>query len=67
MRKLKPAEKVLGEPKRIVIHKVKKGETFKSLSLKTAFSTHAENRLRVINNMFPTGEPKPGSLIKIVY
>ena len=67
MRKLKPSEKVLGEPKRIVIHKVKKGETFKSLSLMTAFSTHAENRLRVINNMFPTGEPKPGSLIKIVY
>jgi predicted Zn-dependent protease len=67
LRKLKPSEKILGEPKRIVIHKVKKGDTFKSLSLKTAFSTHAENRLRVINNMFPSGEPKPGSLIKLVY
>ena len=50
-----------------MLYKVKKGETFKSLSVKTAFSTHAEKRLRVINNMFPSGEPKTGSLIKLVY
>ena len=60
-------EKYMGEPKRIMLHKVKKGDTFKSLSVKTAFSTHAEKRLRVINNMFPSGEPKVGSLVKLVY
>tara|TARA_B100001027_G_scaffold56374_1_gene37981 strand:- start:551 stop:2017 length:1467 start_codon:yes stop_codon:yes gene_type:complete len=67
LRKLKTSEKHLGEPKRIHIHKVKMGETFKSLSKKTAFTTHAENRLRVINNKFPSGQPKAGSLVKLVY
>ena len=67
LRKLKDSEKELGQPKRINIYKVKKGDTFKKLSLKTSFSTHAENRLRVINNMFPSGEPIPGSFIKLVY
>ena len=67
LRKLKDSEKELGQPKRIILYKVEKGDTFKTLSLKTSFSTHAENRLRVINNMFPSGEPTPGSLIKLVY
>ena len=43
------------------------GETFQSLAKKTAFTTHAENRLRVINNKFPSGQPKAGSLVKLVY
>ena len=67
IRKINAKEKSMGEPKRIMLHKVKKGDTFKSLSVKTAFSTHAEKRLRVINNMFPSGEPKVGSLVKLVY
>lgn len=67
LRKLKDSEKELGQPKRIILYKVEKGDTFKTLSLKTSFSTHAENRLRVINNMFPSGEPTPGSLIKLVF
>ena len=67
IRKINAKEKYMGEPKRIMLHKVKKGDTFKSLSVKTAFSTHAEKRLRVINNMFPSGEPKVGSLVKLVY
>jgi len=67
IRKINAKEKYMGEPKRIMLHKVKKGETFKSLSAKTAFSTHAEKRLRVINNKFPSGEPKVGSLVKLVY
>ena len=67
LRKLKPTERELAQPKRIVLYKVKKGDTFRSLSKKTAFSTHAENRLRVINNMFPSGEPEVGSTVKLVY
>ena len=67
IRKLKEEEKKLGEPKKIVVYKVRKGDTYKKLSLMTAFSSHAENRLRVINNMFPTGEPEQGSYIKLVY
>ena len=67
LRKLKESEKELAQPKRIVLYKVKKGDTLKKLALKTAFSTHAENRLRVINNMFPKGEPEVGSIIKLIY
>ena len=67
LRKLKDSEKELGQPKRIIIYKTKKEILLKKLSLKTSFSTHAENRLRVINNMFPSGEPIPGSFIKLVY
>ena len=67
IRKLKTDEKELGQPRRIKMHKVKEGETFRSLSLKSPFSTHAENRLRVLNNMYPSGELIPGSYIKLVY
>jgi len=67
IRKLKEKERKLSEPKKIVVYKVKAGDTYKKLSLKTDFSSHAENRLRVINNMFPTGEPEQGSYIKLVY
>ena len=67
IRKLKSNEKSLGEPRRIKIHKVKKNETFKSFALDSPYSTHAENRLRVLNNYFPTGEPKLGELIKLIY
>jgi len=67
IRKLKEKEIKLSEPKKIVVYKVKAGDTYKKLSLKTDFSSHAENRLRVINNMFPTGEPEQGSYIKLVY
>ena len=67
IRKLKTEEKKLGQPKRIKMYKVKKEDTFRSLSVKSSFSTHAENRLRVLNNMYPSGEPIPGSYIKLVY
>ena len=67
IRKMKQNEKYLGEPKRIMLHEVRKGENFKTLSEMSSFSTHAEKRLRVINNMFPVGEPLTGSLIKLVY
>ena len=67
IRKLKSNEKSLGEPRRIKIHKVKKNETFKSFATDSPYSTHAENRLRVLNNYFPTGEPKLGELIKLIY
>ena len=49
------------------MYKVKKGDTFRGLSAKSSFSTHAENRLRVLNNMYPSGEPIPGNYIKLVY
>ncbi len=66
LRKLKLQEYKLGEPRRITLHKVKLGETFNSLAKNSVFNTHAENRLRVLNNMFPSGEPKIDSYIKLV-
>lgn len=66
LRKMKSSERRLAESQKIKLINAKKGDTFASLARKSPLSSHAEDQLRLLNGMFPDGEPNPGQLIKIV-
>jgi len=66
MRQLKNSERKLAKPKNIRLIRAKSGETFASLARKSDIEHHAEEQLRLINGMYPDGEPKAGQLIKTV-
>ncbi len=66
MRQLKNAERKLAKPKNIKLVRAKSGDTFASLAKRSDIERHAEEQLRLLNGMYPDGEPKPGQLVKIV-
>ena len=45
---------------------VRSGMTFASLAKNSVIPKYAEEKLRLLNGMFPKGEPRAGQLIKIV-
>ena len=66
MRKLKRSERKLAEAKHIKLIRAKPGDTFSKLAKRSSISKHAVEQLRLLNGMYPDGEPKAGQLIKIV-
>lgn len=66
LRKMKNSERSLAESQKIKLISAKKGDTFAKLARKSPLSSHQEDQLRLLNGMFPDGEPTPGQLIKIV-
>ncbi|MFK8068004.1 MAG: M48 family metalloprotease [Gammaproteobacteria bacterium] len=59
-------ERELAKPLRLHMIKVKPGMTIAKLAKQTPFTDHAEERLRLLNGLFPAGEVKPGQIIKMV-
>ena len=51
---------------RIKIVEAKPGDTFAKLSKGTGIGAHGDDLLRVINGLYPNGEPRAGDLIKVV-
>ena len=66
LRALKRSEEKFAKPRKIVLIKAKRGDTFAKLAKSAAITSHAEDQLRLLNGMFPSGEPKHGQLIKTV-
>ncbi len=66
LRKLKKSEVKLAKPKHIKLVRAKAGDTFASLAKNSDLSHHPVEQLRLLNGMYPDGEPKPGQLIKSV-
>ena len=66
MRQLKNAERKLAKPKNIKLIRAKAGDTFAKLAKRSDIQNHPVEQLRLLNGMYPDGEPKPGQLIKIV-
>ena len=66
VRGLAEAEKILAEGRRIGLTRAKAGDTFASLARSSPIKDYAEDQLRLLNGMYPDGEPAPGQLIKIV-
>ncbi len=62
---LTPKEIVKIQPLRLRIHKVKKGETWRSLTIKYYGSDIGSDKLAAYNGFDPQQEPPPGILIKI--
>ncbi|MGB0681267.1 MAG: M48 family metalloprotease [Magnetovibrionaceae bacterium] len=54
------------KPLRIRIHKVRQGETVRSIAEKMPFPTRREERFRVLNGFGPEDQINPGQRVKIV-
>ncbi len=65
-RGLNSNESKLAKPLRITSYRVKKGDTYRSLADKSSIPYDSEQRLRLLNGDYPSGNLKVGSLIKIV-
>jgi predicted Zn-dependent protease len=66
MRNLKDAEKKFAEEKKIKLITAKAGDTFAGYARQSDLTGDAEAQLRLLNGMYPNGEPGPGQQIKLV-
>ena len=53
-------------PLKIKLHKVKEGETYRSLALQSSIPFDPETKLRLLNGDYPDDNLKVGRIIKIV-
>lgn len=66
VRRLKDSERKLAEGRNIRLIKATRGDTVASLAKRSNLDEYEEAQIRLINDLYPTGEPKPGQLIKII-
>lgn len=66
VRKLKPNERKLASSKKLKVMRAKQGDTFASLARQLGLEQYGEENLRLLNGMYPDGEPESGQLIKII-
>lgn len=66
VRRLKASERKLAEGREISLVKAKRGDTIASLAKRSNLDEYAEEQLRLINGLYPDGEPKHGQWIKII-
>lgn len=60
-----PNERILAQPLRLKITEVE-DTSFAALAEQSPLKQYAVEQLRLLNALYPDGEPEPGSLIKIV-
>jgi predicted Zn-dependent protease len=68
-RPMKKEELALAQPLRLHLIQVKAGQTVSSLARESKLpgsQSDLENRIRLLNNLYPIGEPKPGDWLKVV-
>jgi predicted Zn-dependent protease len=61
-----PAERKAARPLTLRLVTAKPGMTMVSLAQQSPLGAEAESQLRLMNDLYPSGEPKPAQLIKIV-
>ena len=66
IRKLKLSEISLAEGRNIKLLTARRGDTIASLAKSSNLDKYAEAQTRLINDLYPRGEPKVGQLIKII-
>lgn len=62
-----PAERRAARPHVLQLLTVQPGMTMASLARQSPLGADAESQLRLINGLYPSGEPKPGQLLKVVH
>ncbi len=65
-RRLRANEFALAEPNRLQIIRASEGTTIESLAKDAAIQKYPVQELRLFNDLYPDGEPKPGDLVKTV-
>ncbi|MEX6503838.1 M48 family metalloprotease [Pseudomonas zhanjiangensis] len=66
LRPLTDAERPLAEPLRLALVRAKAGQTMADLARQSKLPGDAEATLRLLNNLYPAGEPSAGSWLKLV-
>jgi len=66
LRSLTSTEKRLAEGKKLVIIRAPAGTRYATLARKSPLTNYPEETLRLLNNQYPRGEPKPSQLLKVV-
>ena len=66
VRRLKPNEIELAEGRTIALVRAKQGDTIAKLAQRSKLDSYAEDQLRLINNLYPDGEPTAGQWIKLI-
>jgi len=61
-----PAERNAARPFVLQLVTAQPGMTMADLARQSPLGANAESQLRLINDLYPSGEPKPAQLIKIV-
>ena len=54
------------KPLKVQVVRAESGTTFESLAAASDLPNYALDQLRVINGLYPKGQPEPGQLIKII-
>lgn len=65
-RPLRRSEEDLATARRLKVVRARRGDTFEELAKQTPLTNYAADELRLLNGMYPDGEPTAGQLIKIV-
>lgn len=52
--------------RRLKVIRARQGDTFEKLALRTPLTNYAADELRLLNGLYPDGQPTAGQLIKIV-
>ncbi len=66
-RALTAAEAQATQPDRLQLITAEAGTTMSALARRSSLGATAESQLRLMNGLYPTGEPRPGQLVKIVH
>ena len=66
IRKLKPSEHKLAKGRKIKLVRAKSGDTVAGLAKRSNLSSYAESQIRLINDLYPSGEPQTGQWVKII-
>ncbi len=66
LHRLTPREEPLAEARRIHIITVRQGETFSGLARRYALGPYGADRLRLLNGLYPGGEPRAGQWLKVI-
>jgi len=61
-----PAEKLVARPYVLKLVTAQPGTTMAGLAQTSPLGEAAESQLRLLNDLYPAGEPKPGQRLKIV-
>lgn len=65
-RPLKAEERKLAEPVRLRTMRAKSGQSMAALAKESPLQSGAEGQLRLLNNLYPSGEPKAGAWLKVL-
>ena len=60
------ADRAKAAPRKIVLQKVRRGESFAKLARSSSLESYQTEQLRLLNGLYPNGEPRAGTLIKVI-